>query len=458
MQISGKTRLLGLIGNPVEHTKSPAIHNSIASGEVYVPFLVEKGQLGEAVKGAYALNILGMNVTVPYKTDVIEYLKDIDLTAKGIGAVNTLVRIEGGYKGYNTDALGFGRSLENFGVEVKGKSVVMLGAGGAARAVAFQLCSMGIKDLMILNRSKEKADLLSDNLKLLYKDVNISTGLLADSEKFAKDFSINNPGEKYLAVQTTSVGLHPNEDECAVADGAFFDNIYAGVDIIYKPRETKFMSLCKAHGALAYNGERMLLLQGICAYELFTGKSVSNEMIEKAYRSMSAKTLILTGYMGTGKSTVGACLSKILHLPLFDTDALIEERESMSISEIFEKYGESAFRDMETKLLYEIRDYYGPCVLSLGGGMVLREKNREILSQIGEVYGLTALADTIYDRVKGDDNRPLLRCENPKAKIVEMLEARADAYKAASDYLVATDDKDPDAIALEIYTASCKEA
>lgn len=450
MQISGKTRLLGLIGNPVEHTLSPAIHNTISSGEVYVPFLVEKGKLEAAIKGAYALNILGMNVTVPYKTDVIEYLLDIDDVAKGIGAVNTLVRIDGGYKGYNTDALGFGRQLQYFGVETKNKSVVMLGAGGAARAVAFQLCSMGIRDLTILNRSLDKADLLTENLKALYPDTEINTGLLSDSEKFAKDFATKYPGEKYLVVQTTSVGLAPDIDSCAVSDGAFFDNMYAGVDIIYKPKQTKFMSLCKKHNVPAYNGERMLLLQGICAYELFTKKTVSDSAVEKAYRNMSAKTLILTGYMGTGKTTVGKALSKILHLPLLDTDALIEEKADMSIPEIFDKLGEEAFRDMETKLLYEIRDYYGPCVLSLGGGMVLREENRKVLSQIGEVFALTATADTIYERVKDDDNRPLLRCDDPKAKIESMLKSRENAYNDASDYKIVTDGKTPDDIATKI--------
>lgn len=452
MQISGKTRLLGLIGNPVEHTLSPAIHNSIASGEVYVPFFVEHGRLEDAVKGGYALNILGMNVTVPYKSEVIPFLKDIDRTADGIGAVNTLVRVDGGYKGYNTDAMGFGRELEHFGVDVAGKSAIMLGAGGAARAVAFQLCNLGIRDLTILNIDPDMTNALVADLKRINPDATINSGLLTEIGDVVNKFKSEHPGEKYFAVQCTSVGLAPKSDACVVEDGEFFDHMFAALDVIYKPKETKFMGYCKKHGVPAYNGERMLLYQGICAYELFTGKTVSEGAIEKAYRNMSAKTVILTGYMGTGKTTVGKVLAKQLHLPLFDTDELIESKTDMSISDIFAKYGEAAFRDMETELLKEIKEYYGPCVLSLGGGLVLREENRRLLDEIGVTFALSATADTIYDRVKGDTTRPLLQCEDPLAKIKQMLNDRAAAYEDAADHEVTTDNKKVSAICEEIVT------
>ena len=142
-KIDGKTRTCGLIGNPVEHTLSPLIHNTLAKDMehnlVYVPFQVEADAVGEAVKGAYALNLLGMNVTVPHKSAVIPYLKDIDELAGKIGAVNTLVRCEGGFKGYNTDMTGLKRAMESDGIVLEGEKVILLGAGGAARAVAF-LC------------------------------------------------------------------------------------------------------------------------------------------------------------------------------------------------------------------------------------------------------------------------------------------------------------------------------
>ena len=132
--INGYTRTCGLIGNPVEHTLSPVIHNTLSMvlGEnlAYVPFHVENGRLEDAVKGAFALNLLGLNVTVPYKSDVIPYLTDIDPLAENIGAVNTLVRTETGYKGYNTDMPGLYRAMCEDGVKVKGEKVLILGAGG----------------------------------------------------------------------------------------------------------------------------------------------------------------------------------------------------------------------------------------------------------------------------------------------------------------------------------------
>lgn len=138
MEINGYTRTCGVMGNPVEHTMSPAIHNTLAKelkeNLVYVPFRVPEGQVKEAVEGAYALNLLGCNVTVPYKSDVIPYLKEIDGLAERIGAVNTLVRTEGGFKGYNTDMPGLLRAIQSEGIELKNKTVVILGAGGASKA------------------------------------------------------------------------------------------------------------------------------------------------------------------------------------------------------------------------------------------------------------------------------------------------------------------------------------
>ena len=140
MKIDGYTRVCGVMGNPVEHTMSPAIHNTLAQalGEnlVYIPFHVPAGHAGDAVRGAYALNLLGMNVTVPYKRDVVPFLKEIDPLAETIGAVNTLVRTEGGFKGYNTDMPGLYRAMCEDGVRIEGEDILILGAGGVARAVA----------------------------------------------------------------------------------------------------------------------------------------------------------------------------------------------------------------------------------------------------------------------------------------------------------------------------------
>ena len=147
MQIDGHTKLCGLIGNPVAHTLSPLIHNTLAEltgiSLVYGSFLVDQGKLAEAVPGAFALHIHGMNVTVPYKSDVIPLLSEIDELAEKIGAVNTLVRTEDGFKGYNTDMPGLYRAMCSDGMEIANREVLILGAGGAARAVAFLCASKG---------------------------------------------------------------------------------------------------------------------------------------------------------------------------------------------------------------------------------------------------------------------------------------------------------------------------
>ena len=156
--IDGETRLCGLIGNPVEHTMSPVIHNTLAEkcghNLVYVPFQVEEGRLAEAVKGACALNVLGLNVTVPYKSAVIESLVETDELAAHIGAVNTLVRTDGGYKGYNTDMTGLYRAMTGEGIRIEGEEIILLGAGGAAWAVAYLCGAQKAGKVWLLNRTR----------------------------------------------------------------------------------------------------------------------------------------------------------------------------------------------------------------------------------------------------------------------------------------------------------------
>lgn len=287
MEINGTTRLCGLIGNPVAHTLSPVIHNTLAKklghNLVYVPFFVEKGRLSEAVKGAYGLHVLGLNVTVPYKSEVIGCLEEIDALAKKIGAVNTLVRTEGGYKGYNTDISGLYRAMQEEGIEITGKKVVLLGAGGAARAAAFLCGEKKAEKLYILNRSEEKAKLLSEEINAAFGANNVCPMALADYEKL--------PEEKMIVIQGTSVGLYPNTEEAVIEDEAFYQRTAAAVDLIYKPAETKFMRLSRKAGAKACNGLKMLLYQGITAYELWNETVVSKEESREIYEALKEAVL-----------------------------------------------------------------------------------------------------------------------------------------------------------------------
>ncbi len=280
--IDGKTRTCGLLGNPVEHTMSPAIHNTLAQRRghnlVYVPFLVENGEIDTAVKGAYALNLLGLNVTVPYKSEVIASLVEVDTLAAQIGAVNTLVRTEGGYKGYNTDMSGLYRAMTEDGVRIEGEEIILLGAGGAARAVAYLCASKKAAKVYLLNRTLARAKEVAEEVNRAAGRQVIQPMLLSEYDKL--------PDKKFLAIQGTSVGLSPKEDEVVIADAAFYEKIHTGYDLIYRPFQTRFMKLVQEAGGKSYNGLKMLLYQGIIAYELWNEVEITGEDAQAAYEKM----------------------------------------------------------------------------------------------------------------------------------------------------------------------------
>ena len=451
----GNTLVCGIIGNPVRHTMSPLIHNTLADmtdiNLVYVPFEVEAEGLKNAVRGAFELGIRGLNVTVPYKSDVIQYLKYVDPMAEAVGAVNTLVRDEAlkGYRGYNTDMTGLYRAMQEEGIELEGEVVVILGAGGVARPTAHLCVNKGAKRVYILNRTLEKAQEIADEIDsdcVVAMDIADYTKVLESEDSF-------------FAIQCTSVGLFPDVNSAVIEDEEFYRHVHAALDVVYKPLETKFLKLAKAAGAKTFSGLKMLLFQGLDAYELWNADrevKVTPQQAQQIYRSLimevnGARNIILEGFMGSGKTTVSEILSEKLELDLMDTDAAIETTEGRSISSIFESEGEEAFRGMETELLQTVvKDHWRDMVISLGGGLPLREENRRLLKEAGKVVYLRAMAETVYERVKGDDTRPLLRCEDPMAKIRELLDLRRDKYEAAADLVVDTDGKTPEEIAREI--------
>ena len=275
MNIKGTTRVCGLIGNPVGHSISPVIHNTLAditkTNMVYTTFKVEKGSVAKAVDGAYALDILGLNVTVPHKQEVIDVLVDIDPLARAIGAVNTLVRTTGGYKGYNTDILGLKRELEEEDIELKENNCIILGAGGAARAIAFLCAQSGADKVYMLNRTVEKAEDIADAVNG-YFNRKCVVPMHMDDYKSLKESG-------YIVIQTTSVGLYPNVNDTVIEDKEFYKKVKAGVDIIYNPSTTKFMELCMEAGKPAFNGLKMLLYQGVAAYELWNNTKISRKKL-----------------------------------------------------------------------------------------------------------------------------------------------------------------------------------
>lgn len=277
--VDGKTKVCGLIGNPVEHSISPQIHNTLAKmlgiNMIYVPFRVEESLVEEALKGAWALSINGLNVTVPHKSAVIPFLKDVDPLAAKIGAVNTLVRMEDGFKGYNTDMTGLLRAMKSDGINLEGEEVIIIGAGGVARAVAYLCAENGGKRVYMLNRSLEKAQAVAG-------EVNGNAGreivvplALTEYDKI--------PEKRYLTIQATSVGLYPDTEKAPVEDAAFYSRVKTGYDLIYTPAKTGFMRLCNEAGASAYNGLKMLIYQGVEAFEKWNQTEITEEMALEIY-------------------------------------------------------------------------------------------------------------------------------------------------------------------------------
>jgi shikimate dehydrogenase len=424
---------------------SPLIHNSLSEylgiNNVYVPFHVKSEGLEEAVKGAYELNILGLNATVPHKNQVMEYLVDIDDSGKGIGAVNTLVRCDGGYKGYNTDMMGLSRELASYGVELHNKNVIILGAGGAAKAVAYMCMSQGASRIYILNRTLSKAEDIANHMNRHFGDDRMVAMNIKDYGRLADYIHLadSSDEEKYIVFQSTSIGLYPHNDDVVIEDQEFYDMVQVGIDLIYKPFETRFMTLCKAAGVKAYNGLKMLLYQGIIAYELWNDIQVSEDIADKIYGKLLKKTrdnIILTGFMGSGKTTIGMELADRYGYSFLDTDKYIEDTYGCTIAQMFETHGEDYFRNVETETLKKLNATLSHTVISTGGGLPLRTENAEELSKLGEIIYLRITPEEVIARLAGDGTRPLLQCDNPEARIRELLSYRNPLYEKCADVII----------------------
>lgn len=313
MTIDAKTKVCGLVGYPVGHSVSPVIHNHLADiyGQnlVYVPLSVEPEKLQKAIEGADAFDFLGMNVTVPYKSEVIPYLKEMDSLAEKIGAVNTLVRTAGGYKGYNTDMPGLYRAMRADGVQIAGEDVILLGAGGVARAIAFLLLEKGARHIFIFNRSKERAIELTNEVneavRLYQEEREKNPASAQEKEKkeaafaksyaksYAKAYALDeykklDCDRQYIVLQATNVGMYPHTEHAVIEDEAFYKLVKIGYDVIFNPMETRFMQLVKQSGGVAYHGLKMLLYQGVIAYELWNDVQVSEEAAKEIYDKMKA--------------------------------------------------------------------------------------------------------------------------------------------------------------------------
>lgn len=257
-------KLYGVIGCPIHHSLSPLMHNDafqqLGIDAHYHAFHVEKEDLQDAIKGLKALGISGVNVTIPHKTAVIPFLDEIDEMATRIGAVNTIVNENGRLIGYNTDGPGFVRSLvEETKTDIRGKRILLIGAGGAARGIYFALAHAQAERIDICNRTKSNAERLIES-----SDVSIASAAysLEEAEERLAEYEI--------VVNTTSVGLYPDVEAMPLSLNNMRENTIA-TDIIYNPLETKWLKEARRKGAIVQNGVGMFVYQGALAFEKWTG-------------------------------------------------------------------------------------------------------------------------------------------------------------------------------------------
>ena len=282
INITGSTKLTGLLGSPVAHSKSPAMHNEafrlLGLDYVYLCFDVDENNMESAVEGLRTLGVAGFNCTMPDKIKMWELCDDLSLAAKLIGAVNTVVNQDGKFIGHNTDGIGYMQSVKDAGFDIIGGKMTLMGAGGAASSILVQAAIDGVKEIAVYNRKSAGFNDSQKKLANFTERTNCVIHLndLADSEKLAKDVA-----ESVLLVNATSVGMHPHAHSSPIENYAMIQPKLFVYDAIYNPRETQLLKEARLRGAETSNGLDMLLYQGAVAFEQWTGQKMPVSVVKR---------------------------------------------------------------------------------------------------------------------------------------------------------------------------------
>lgn len=388
----------GLLGRTLRHSYSPQIHALLGDYE-YRLFEVEPQDLEAFLKKR---EFGGINVTIPYKKDVLPYLSGISDNAKRIGAVNTIiVKEDGGLYGDNTDYDGFLCLVQKSGFQVKGKKALVLGTGGASLPISAVLSDLGAREVVFISRSGK------NNYQNLSRH--------ADAD---------------LIVNTTPVGMYPNNLKAPLSLSEF-PNLSGVLDIVYNPQKTKLILDAERLGIPAYSGLLMLVAQGKRAAELFLGHDIPDSETDRIFKKLSTEmqNIVLVGMPGCGKTTVGKALAEQLNRPFFDADEEILKRTGKSAEAWIEACGEAVFRQKETEVLESLCKQSGT-VIATGGGAVTVPENADILRQNSIVFFINR--DVSALPVEG---RPLSKA----TALSEMYEVRLPMYRSVCDYEIAAD-------------------
>ena len=395
----------GVLGKTLPHTYSPQIHKAFADYE-YTVLERSEEQVHALFEGAEGLN--GFNVTIPYKKLAASLCTEVSDEVRELAAANTIVRLSGGgFKGYNTDVFGFTYMLESAGIEVAGKSCLILGTGGASVAVEYALRKMGAAKIDFCSRSGEI------NYENVYE-------LAADTQ---------------IVVNATPVGMFPKVDDSPL-DLSRFAKLYAAADIVYNPSRTRFLQQAQELGLKNAGGLSMLVAQAWQASEIFKGAAVvpepvegpAEEKINSEIKSLQDQMLNITlvGMPGSGKTTIGKKLAKKLGRTFIDLDLQFKEEYGTTPAEVISTKGEDDFRRMETQLAKKILPQSG-LVIATGGGIVTRKENWFYLRANSKVCYLERPLDFLLKQ--DTSNRPLSR----SAGIEELYKKRSPLYEQVCD-------------------------
>ena len=426
-------KIYGVMGKPIINSLSPDMHNAafmhLGIDAAYVRLASKNAQ--EGISSSYEIEIEGINVTSPYKEDILDVIDKCSRESYEIGAVNTILLKSGSdMLGYNTDIYGVHQALVQNASDPKDKTVLIIGAGGAAKAAAYSMIKNGAK-VIVANRTLQKAEKISKDLGCESVDLS-STDLKEKAKKSDIIISCINSVEQVLP------------SEVITNEKVILDAYYAN--------ESRLVSDAKQNGAKIIDGREWLLYQGAKAFEIFTGKIAPVEVMRKALMERLPKAkksaVALLGPMGSGKTTIGKILSEKRHVKTLSLDQMIENENNISIAQIFEKYGEEKFRDLESEMLKKALQNEGT-VLDCGGGIVLRENNKQLLEQKTLRVLLLLSRREIRKRLKDDTTRPLLnsKTEESEDKVEKMIKDRIRKYVESSDIVVCSGNKKPQTIA-----------
>lgn len=384
----------GLLGRHLTHSYSPQIHSQLGTYR-YDVFEVEPGDLGSFLKNK---DFDGLNVTIPYKKEVIPYCDVLSPYAQALGAVNTIVKTEDGKLiGHNTDYYGFAAMLTASGLIVSGKKVLVLGSGGAS-ATATAVLKENNAEVIVISRSGENN----------YENLDLHS-------------------DAAVVVNCTPIGMYPNNGASPI-DLSLFPKLEGVLDLIYNPARTELLLNAEKRGIIAQNGLYMLVAQAKESAQWFTGKKIPDSRISEIYAVLKTRmeNIVLIGMPGCGKSTIGALLAKICNRDFVDTDSLIVKKAGKSIPEIFAAVGEEGFRKLETHVLAEVGKGSN-LVIATGGGCVTRPENYPLLHQNSRIIWLKRDISLLPT-----DGRPLSQVQH----LEEMYKIRQPLYEAFSDMIV----------------------